>query len=179
MAELVHAAYVTAVAESDHLPLLEELAASSKVVAELTECPRQSTWALLHGLARSRVGGAGMLLSIDVGSGNAPRPWLTPVAAAVDVVYAGAAGGVIGLPCSVDLLVLDTTRELEAHHRNARRWIVIMRGTAPDTEPAIVDFLCGHPEWDVLAVRRSRGGMTVLTRAHEQTGAGGRSRTPG
>lgn len=124
-----------------HLPTLYSLAATCSSVAELGVGARQSTWAMLAGLAdvAAADGRRAVLTSVDI-DGDLDKCWISALAAkaGVDYTFIKHDSAKIRLPSPVDLLFIDTwhtcahlRRELRAHHAMARKYIV-MHDTAVD-----------------------------------------------
>jgi hypothetical protein len=186
---------------NEHLETLREYAKQCKYIVELGVCTAISTWAFLEGL-RLNKSDEKKLISVDIN--DVPDISFVKKEAKkldVDFTFIKEDSATVDLPGEYDLLFIDTwhiyghmKRELEKHHRQARKYI-IMHDTEVDKIKgecvrvkadskvesersgypieeiekgigyAIVEFLEAHKdEWAVELHYPNNNGLTILKR---------------
>lgn len=192
----------------DHLPMLCHLAQSCQVVCECGVRGVVSTWAFLHGFLSShsnlnhqttkRLYCVDIELSENITNLLDFAPQLS--SHNINVHFLQHNSATVELPEAVDMLFIDTwhiyghlKRELEFHHANVKKYIVMhdvevdaLDGEAvrcgqdidsmatisgyPREEitkglkPAIDEFLCAHNEWNISYFTPFCNGLMVLER---------------
>ena len=190
---------------SEHLPILRYFAAKCNRVAEMGVRYCVSTFAFLMGLsdegADAGASAPKQLVCVDIEEIESIHE-IAHIAKhiGVDLSFIRADSATVDLGGRVDLLFIDTwhvyghlKRELEAHHGNVNKYIImhdttvdgvhgesIRLGMDVDKQcitsgyareeimrglvPAIDEFLVAHPEWRRVLVLENQNGLTVLAR---------------
>lgn len=186
---------------NEHLPTLKSYAQQCTSIVELGVCDAVSTWAFIEGL-RSNKKKSKTLLSVDIN--DVPDLEFIEKEAAkckIDFTFIKENSIMVNIPENTDLLFIDTwhvyghlKRELEAHHRNVRKYIImhdtevdkmkgecLRVGTDPEEDSArtgypvdeitkgvgyaIVEFLETYKDdWQVQLHYMNNNGLTILER---------------
>lgn len=188
---------------NEHLPTLMHLATRCESVAEMGVRDVVSTWAFLEGF-RNSTKTKKHLYSVDI----VDVPYKDVIAYVakkenINFKFVHDNSATVTLP-KVDLLFIDTwhvyghlKRELEHHHKNVKKYIVMHDTEVFKTQSesvvydrnieeesnesgytpgeiskgigyAIVEFLEAHPEWFVKGHYPDNNGLTVLERKTKQ-----------
>ena len=188
---------------NEHLPTLYNLARKTRSAAEFGVRGVVSTYALMLGLGQSSVAKSDerrKLICVDIEDINVDEVRILGDCVGVDVEFICHDSATVDIP-EVDLLWIDTwhiyehlKRELEAHHKKAKKYIAMhdtevdgiygesirlgldveqqskdtgypVDGICKGLKPAIEEFLEAHgDEWQLLHHYINNNGMTILER---------------
>jgi len=183
----------------EHLPTLREYSQKCGVIAEMGVRNILSTWAFIKGLTESP-NQLKKLICVDIQDTDVPKIIKNAADVGVELEFKKGNSATIDLGTRVDMLFIDTwhiyghmKRELEHHHANVNKYIVMHDTTVdeflgenirmgmdiqtsvnesgyPASEitkglgPAITEFLETHPEWKLEKKFTNNNGLTILVR---------------
>lgn len=116
---------------NEHLPVLERYASECSTVAELGVSKICSTWALLHGLARSEASSK-KLYCVDIEKIFMGFVIEQANLVGINLQFIHENSATVNFDTEVDMLFIDTwhvyghlKRELEHHHSNVKKYIIL------------------------------------------------------